>query len=183
VQVFVIQEYALPSDMIPSSPRNAMNLKAMEDELFERKLNPWVSNHGDEISKSISDYESIEKIIRDGTWKCEEARAVRITQMLGSELELTLDDLSSKEKQQVMYRNPAFEQNPDAFWDVRLDDGSFCRIPKSLHPSQWKDDDEIPIGMEFGCMTQSGEFHRLLATGSRHKGGLHTTVYERYSKI
>ena len=198
VQVFTIQEYALPKDMLPGSPSDEMDLRAMEHELLEqRKLRPWVSAvpsrlenddaSTDDMSTSIASYENIEEILRDGSWNCTEARAVRITQMLGSELELTLDDVSSNQEEgngdAIMYQNPAFESNPDAFWDIRFGDGSFARIPRSLHPSQWDDDDELPIGMEFGCTTEEGEFHRLLATGSRHKGGLHTTVYERYSKI
>ena len=75
------------------------------------------------------------------------------------------------------YYSPA-DADAGLYYNIRFSDGAYARIPKSF--SHEKVNDEAWIGMEFGCLTQSGDFHRLLAMGSREEGGLHTTVYERW---
>jgi hypothetical protein len=179
VQVFRIREITLPEDMTPHSPKDPINLADMEDELVKRQYEPWVEEqHLSSVpAQALIQGDPIHSILRDGTWNCTSARAVRIEKILGPELDCSLDDLD--DRLSVVYCSPG-DENPHLFWDVRFPDGAYARIPRTFHPDQWTD--QTPIGMEFGCVRRDGDIHRLLAVGSRHAGGLHTTVYERWSK-
>jgi len=66
--------------------------------------------------------------------------------------------------------------NEEDYFQCRFEDGVYVRIPKRLSA------DMETIGLEIGCFTLNGEFHRLLAVGDRTQRKMHTNVYERWSK-
>jgi hypothetical protein len=74
------------------------------------------------------------------------------------------------------YADPICPEDQELYWDVRCSDGVYFRIPKTFHPTHLSE----CVCLELGCLTRTG-LHRVVVVGSRSQGGLHTTVYERWS--
>lgn len=60
------------------------------------------------------------------------------------------------------------------YFTCQFEDGVYLRIPRKLVP-------EMKVfGLELGCFTLDGNFHRLLAIGDRNLEAINTIVYEKY---
>ena len=128
------------------------------------------------LSSSSSSSSSMKEVLStmgyDRVW----GRAVKTVDVpSGSSVatELEPSSSSSHTSTQGYYFPPS---NEDDYYQCRFEDGVYMRIPKRLSA------DMETIGLELGCFTLHGEFHRLLAIGDRTQQKMHTNVYERWSK-
>jgi len=191
VQVFRMREVAVPDHLTPNggktrlSPDQTLSLDEIENQLVQEW--PAWSNKDHLQSPLALDLanpdKSLSEIIHERNWSTYQARAVKTSPGSVDEQACEVDS-SSPPQLPHYYYSPA-EQHADDYFDCRFDDGAYARIPKSMHPptninDDDDDDDERELCMEFGCVTQSGDLHRLLATGTRAQGGLHCLVYEKW---
>jgi len=128
------------------------------------------------LSSSSSSSSSMKEVLSvmgyDRVW----GRAVKTVDVpsgvfIATELEPSFS--SSDTSTQGYYFPPS---NEDDYYQYRFKDGVYVRISKRLSA------DMETIGLELGCFTLHGEFHRLLAIGDRTQRKMHTNVYERWSK-
>ena len=176
-QVFRMREVALPDDLDVASPHDAIDLNAIVTDLTHRPFGPFVDRdylNSDEAKALLMDAVPIQQIVDNGPWKRVVGRAVRTLQgAQGPEDACPIDCVASD----VVFYVPG---DSSLFYECRFDDGVYLRIPKSLHPNMWTDD--APVSLELGCFMLNGDFHRLLAVGTRAEGGLQHVVYERWCR-
>ncbi|GKY98994.1 hypothetical protein MPSEU_000855100 [Mayamaea pseudoterrestris] len=161
-----------PEALVYYNPDVDCDLDRMEQELT--KLNDKTERAvlKSPASRALANGEPIEHVLELGAWDNFNARIVQCKGLLGPETACVVKDRLADE---LVYASP-YLNDPDLYLDLRWKDGMYARIPKRLVPEM---DD---ICLEIGGLTCKGDFHRLMAVGSRREGSIHTTVYERWSK-
>ena len=175
-QVFRIREMSLPKNLALKNPRKNVNLQKLEPKTRRQHV-PWTYNKHLESDAAmlLLRGDSMQDVLDTAGYTCFQGRAVRVPDTLdGPEVDFTLSSNASI----PVYYSPA-DIEPEKFFHCRFSDGAYARIPKRFDKNLVRD--RTLVGMEFGCIMQSGDFHRLLAVGSRREEGLHTTVYEKWS--
>ena len=133
---------------------------------------------------------SLSEIIRQRQWSSYQARVVKtnpdnVQEEHACEMHNSIADKGAGDDVDsplYHYYSPA-EQHSNDYFDCRFDDGVYARIPKTMLPTLGdRGGDDREACLEIGCITQTGDLHRLLATGSRSAGGLHHLVYEKWIK-
>lgn len=177
LQVFCMRERALlpttsPEALVYYNPDVDCDLNRMEKELsrISDKIERAVLRTT--AARALAAGEPIERVLELGAWSTFSARLVTCQGLLDPEVACSLENQPAED---FHYASP-FQHNPDAFLDIRWSDGTYARIPKKLTP------DMDDISFELGGLTTRGDFHRVMAVGSRSSGMLHTTLYERWSK-
>jgi hypothetical protein len=177
-QFFRTREVAVPNELAPPSPTGPIHLAQLERTLVQARYTPWVSDAhlSTPACRALLQGKPLSYVIRKGTWRSMSSRVVTIPEgVIGNEVacQVALDAVEPE-----AYSSPA-DHTPSLFWDCRFEDGVYARIPKTFHPDAL--DDTTPVTLELGSITLSGQFHRLLAVGSRREGGFKTAVYEKWS--
>jgi hypothetical protein len=175
VQMFRMREAALPGTLSPRSPLATFDLAQIEASLVDCQYKAWT--HDTHLQtpacSALLQGKPLPCVIRKGGWRNIESRVVTTVHGVVGEEVASETSLQGVEPEAIV-------SYPDVgqFWDCRFDDGVYARIPKSFHPDFI--DDHARVTMELGSITQSGQFHRLLAVGSRREGGFKTLVYEQW---
>ena len=180
-----MQERALENigEATSFNPQEApMDLKSMQQRLRALPLNLECP-----IAKALVSGEPIESVVAMAGWTLRKARLVKADTLTGPEVAFEIDlesraKISSKDGIGTLLRMPFWnpstmsrEDDKNQYWHCRFEDGVYARVPRIMDPEM----DEICF--EFGSLLTRGRgLHRLVATGDRSKGLLHTLVYERW---
>jgi hypothetical protein len=171
VQVFRMREAALPTTR---DPAERISMDALEDSVDTKIWNSQQHLQSEAAKAFFAGKRlDVETALTIGGYTAVHTRAVQQTsENDGSEVTCCL--VKEAPTKVLNYYSPA---RHDLYHKCRFDDGVYACIPVRLDP------DMNEIGFELGCFTVDGDFHRMLAVGSRDQvGGLRTIVYERWSK-
>lgn len=174
LQVFRINEVQLKGSKDPEE--GAIDMNKLEESLESNGA--WIdsatmlkgSSSGHNKYAAISQSSLIDEVLLDVGYKKTRGKAVRIVDIMTGESSATSITCNS-----VKYYFP--EHRKEDYFSCQFEDGVYVRIPRRLTPYM------KTFGMEIGCYTMNGDFHRLLAVGDREKGAIHTTVYERFDLV
>jgi hypothetical protein len=177
IQVFRKREIALPEDLNPLDPATeSFDLAQLQTTLEERQWPAWTDRTHRDPSSSPAAQElaigtPVASILKQAGWTRVSGRVVKTESPDGAEAACTVQNADL-----VDFADPIPPEDQELYWDVRCDDGVYFRIPKTFHPTYLSEG----VCIELGCLTRTG-LQRVMAVGSRSEGGLHTTVYERWS--
>jgi hypothetical protein len=178
VQIFRMAERA----MLPTTTEEALayfnpqvdiNMNEMEDALNRLPSRRERLVLKTSPARALRRGESIVNVIKLGRYSLYRSRVVKTESLVGPEVTCSIDNQRASD---YGYESPVSTSQHEAYMDARFDDGVYAIVPKRLDPTL----DEIAI--EMGCLTSTGDFHRLMATGSRSSGGFTVTVYEKWAR-
>jgi hypothetical protein len=183
LQVFRMREIALPHDLNPKDPATmSLDLAQLQKGLEERKWSAWTDHSHRDPSSSPAAHElatgaPVASILKQAGWTRVSGRVVKTESANGPEVACTVQNIDADAGDDFLdFADPIPPEDHELYWDVRCDDGVYFRIPKTFHPTYLSEG----VCMELGCLTRTG-LQRVMVTGSRSQGGLHTTVHERWS--
>jgi hypothetical protein len=181
MQVFRMREVALPEDLNPDHPATEpLDLAHLQTTLEERNWPAWTDRmHLDPSSspaaRQLASGAPVASILKQAGWTRVSGRAVQTESPDGPEVACTVQNTAA-DADLLDYTDPICPEDQELYWDVRCSDGVYFRIPKTFHPTYLSEG----VCLELGCLTRTG-LHRVVVLGSRSQGGLHTTIYERWS--
>jgi hypothetical protein len=183
MQVFRMREIALPEDLNPDHPdTESLDLKQLQTTLEKRNWPAWTDRkHLDPASSPVAHELAsgapVALILKQAGWTRVSGRVVQTETPDGPEVACTVQNTDAATYTDLLdYADPICPEDQELYWDVRCSDGVYFRIPKTFHPTYLSEG----VCLELGCLTRTG-LQRVMVMGSRSQGGLHTTVYERWS--
>jgi hypothetical protein len=189
MQVFCMREVALPEDLNPDQhpATEPLDLAQLQATLEKRHWPAWTDRgHLDPSSsaaaRQLASGAPVASVLKQAGWTRVSGRVVQTESPDGPEVACTVQntvadaDATDADLLDYEYADPICPEDQELYWDVRCSDGVYFRIPKTFHPTHLSEG----VCLELGCLTRTG-LHRVVVVGSRSQGGLHTTVYERWS--